>query len=64
MSRRYRKNDADGMGCIVILLIAVFAMPLVGIYLALAGEESEQRVLGVALTIVGILVWIGLGIGA
>ena len=56
MSKNNRNSDS-GMGCVIILVLAVFAMPLVGLYLALAGEEKEQKVLGVILFIVGIIVW-------
>ena len=55
MSKSSRSND-DGMGCLVILVLAVIAMPLVGLYLAFAGESSAQKFLGVALLIVGIIV--------
>ena len=48
MSKNSRSNDS-GMGCLVMLVLAVIAMPLVGLYLAFAGESSEQKFLGVAL---------------
>lgn len=54
-------NDDSGMGCFVILILAVIAMPLVGLYLAFAGESSEQKMLGVALLIVGIIVYAKFG---
>ena len=47
MSKNSGSNDG-GMGCLVILVLAVIAMPLVGLYLAFAGESSEQKFLGVA----------------
>lgn len=56
MSRNSKSNDS-GMGCLVMMVLAVVAMPLVGLYLAFAGKESGQKVLGVALLIVGIIVW-------
>ena len=56
MSNSSRSND-DGMGCLAILILAVIAMPLVGLYLAFAGESSEKKFLGVALMIVGIIVY-------
>ena len=46
MSKNSRSNDS-GMGCLAILILAVIAMPLVGLYLAFAGESSEQKMLGV-----------------
>ena len=60
MSKNSKSNDG-GMGCIVLLILAVFAMPLVGGYLAFAGESSEQKFLGVALLIVSIIVYAKFG---
>ena len=60
MSKNNSSNDS-GMGCLIILIIAVFAMPLVGIYLICAGESSEQKLLGVALFIVSIIVYAKFG---
>mgnify|MGYP003289917185 CR=1 FL=1 len=58
-----KKNNSDsGIGCAMVLMLAVFAMPLVGLYLAVTGKENEQRILGLALLIVGIIVWIKIGI--
>lgn len=61
MSKNSRSNDG-GTGCLVMLVLAVIAMPLVGLYLAFAGESSEQKFLGVALLIVGIIVYAKCGI--
>ena len=61
MSKNNKSNDS-GIGCALVLMLAVFAMPLVGLYLAVAGEESEQKMLGVVLLIVGIIVWIKIGV--
>lgn len=60
MSKNNRSNDG-GMGCLAILVLAVIAMPLVGLYLAFTGESSEQKLLGVALLIVGIIVYAKFG---
>lgn len=61
MSKNSKSSDS-GIGCAMILMLAVFAMPLVGLYLAVAGEEDGQRGLGIALLIVGIIVWIKIGV--
>ena len=61
MSRNNKSNDS-GIGCALVLMLAVFAMPLVGLYLAVAGEEEGQKVLGVVLLVVGIIVWIKIGV--
>ena len=55
-----RGNDS-GSGCLVMMILAVLAMPLVGLYLAFAGEKKEQKYLGVALLIVGIIVYAKVG---
>lgn len=55
-----RGNDS-GSGCIVMMILAVLAMRLVGLYLAFAGERQEQKFLGVALLIVGIIVYAKVG---
>ena len=63
MSKNNKNNDS-GIGCALVLMLAVFAMPLLGFYLAASAEEDGQRVLGVALLIVGIIVWIKVGVSA
>lgn len=63
MSKNNKSNDS-GIGCALVLMLAVFAMPLVGLYLAVTGKEDEQRILGVVLLIVGIIVWIKIGASA
>lgn len=55
------RSDGGGIGYLAILVLAVFAMPLVGLYLAFAGESRERRGLGVALLIVGIIVYAKFG---
>ena len=62
MSNNSRSNNSSsGGGCLVAVIMAVIAMPLLGLYLAFAGESDDQKVIGVALLIVGIIVWIKLG---
>lgn len=60
MSNNNRSSDS-GSGCLVVVVLAIIAMPLVGLYLAFAGESSEQKLLGVALLIVGIIVYAKFG---
>lgn len=56
--RRCRcRRDSDGMGCVMILVVIVLAMPIVGLYLTLVGKSDEDRVLGVILTFIGIVIW-------
>lgn len=64
MSRyRRRKDDDAAMGLIVLLLLIVFALPLVGLYYLLQNDPSK-RILGTILLIVGIILWIIVGVGA
>ena len=58
---RNGRNDS-GMGCVVMLVLAIIAMPIVGIYLSCTGEENGQKWLGIALTIVGVIVYAKMGI--
>lgn len=55
MSRRARGDDT-GMGCLAFVFLAVFFMPIVGIYMIFSGNDDEKGI-GIALTIVGIIVW-------
>lgn len=54
------RNDDGGIGCLLMIIMCVVAMPIVGIMLA-SKEEGGEKALGVALTIVGILVWVKMG---
>ena len=58
-NHRCRHNhDDSGMGCLLAIVLGLMAMPLVGLYLLLAGKNSEQKVIGMLLTIVGVILWI------
>ena len=58
-NHRCRHNhDDSGMGCLVIFVLGLMAMPLVGLYMLIAGENSDQKVIGLILTIVGLILWI------
>lgn len=61
--RRYRRhsNDDAAMGCIVYLLLVLFFMPLVGLYLV-CGKDPEKKTLGWVLLIIGIILWIVVGV--
>lgn len=50
------------LGIVAILLIAVVAMPLVGGYVLVTGKDSGSKLLGGSLLVVGIILWIALGI--
>lgn len=47
----------SGMGCLVMALLGLFALPFVGLYLMTRGN-SDDKVLGIILMIVGVVLWI------
>lgn len=49
-------DDNNGLGCALLLVAIVFAMPLVGIYLIVKGSDDDKGV-GIALLILGIVLW-------
>ena len=61
--RRNRKSSDGGTTAIAIALIAIIAMPIFGIYLLTRKNETD-KIWGIILTVVGIILWIALGIGA
>ena len=61
MSRNSKSNDS-GMGCVLVLVMMVLAMPIVGLYLAFSGKSSGQKGLGVVLFVVSIIVYAKYGL--
>lgn len=56
--RHCRHDHGDsGMGCLVMVLLGLFALPFVGLYLVSRGNEDD-KVLGTILMIVGTIIWI------
>lgn len=49
------------MGLIMLIVLGILGMPIFGGYLALAGTK-EQRPLGCAVFVVGIIIWIMAGV--
>ena len=53
MAGRYRRNgEVETLGCLVQILLLIFAMPLVGLYL-LVPPNSSTKELGILLTVFG-----------
>ena len=48
----------SGLGCILMLVIGILAMPIVGFYLLVASSDEETKVLGTVLLVIGAIVWI------
>ena len=42
---------------VVIIILAVYGMPLFGIYLMIDRKQDENRLLGAVLTVLGLIVW-------
>lgn len=62
MSGRKNNNSGD-LGWLVLMVLAIVAMPFLGVYHLMAGKDDGQRMLGVALIIVGIIVYVMMEIG-
>ena len=55
---RTARNRDDGiLTCLTYALLAVFLMPVVGLFL-ICGKDSEKRKLGIVLLIISIILWI------
>ena len=54
---RKRSNDDGIIGCLVYVLIAIFLMPVAGLFM-ICGKDPEKRTLGLVLLIAGIILWI------
>lgn len=60
---RYRRHDpfdsgSGDMGCLALFLLAVFAMPVVGLYLLIKKDADDgTKILGGVLLVVGLILW-------
>ena len=61
--RRGRKGSDDdaATGCIVYLILILFFMPIVGLFL-ICGKDPDKKPLGWVLLIIGIILWIVVGV--
>jgi len=58
----HHHHGADtGMGCLVMLVLGLIAMPIVGFFMLFSGD-TESKALGLVLLIVGIIIWVAAGI--
>ena len=58
----YYGGGGDLMGLLAVVLIAIFAMPLVGGYVLITGKENGSKLLGGTLLMVGLIIWAVLGL--
>lgn len=62
MSRQSRNNQDEGIITFVaLMLIVVFALPLVGAYFL---TKPEKKTLGIILLVVGLVLWVILGVAS
>ena len=61
--RNHRRNTGSSEGLIAIILVAIVAMPILGVFLLTQKNKSDRR-WGVALAIIGIILWILIGIAS
>ena len=57
---RYRKPSDSGITAIAVVLLAIFAMPIFGIYLLGQNNETDKT-WGWILTVLGFVLWIAMG---
>lgn len=50
------------IGLLAIMLIAIYAMLFVGGYVLITGKDDGSKLLGGSLLVVGIIIWIAMGI--
>ena len=42
-NNKNNSNDFPGLGCLVTILLAIIAMPIVGLYLVFTGKGNEAK---------------------
>ena len=57
-----RKDDDVAMGCVVYAIIGMLLMPIVGLFLV-CSKDSEKKIIGWILLVVGTILWILVGVG-
>lgn len=50
------------IGLLAVMLLAIYAMPFVGGYVLITGKNDSSKLLGGSLLVVGIIIWIAMGI--
>ena len=56
MSRGRRKKDDSTLGCVIYAILALIAMPIVGVFL-IGSKEPTKNIWGWVLLIVGLIIW-------
>ena len=50
-------SDGDIIGCVAILFLCLVAMPIVGLIFLIKGDDDSQKLIGLVLVIVGLILW-------
>lgn len=58
----YYGSGGGLISLLAIMLIAIYAMPFVGGYVLITGKDDGSKLLGGSLLVVGIIIWIAMGI--
>lgn len=56
------RTDDSGLTTISIILLAIIALPFVGFCMLTSAKDEEHRALGIVLMVVGIVLWILVGL--
>ena len=44
-------GDEAGLGCLVAIMLAILALPVLGVYLLVKGENDTQRIIGLVIVV-------------
>lgn len=56
--RRHRmesSGDDGGLGCLVAIMLAILALPVLGVYLLVKGENDTQRIIGLVIVVLCVI---------
>ena len=56
--RRHRmgsSGDEAGLGCLVAIMLAILALPVLGVYLLVKGENDTQRIIGLVIVVLCVI---------
>ena len=59
MNRNRRNNSGGASSALALVLLAIFAMPILGIYL-LTRKNDTDRIWGAILTTLGLILWVAI----
>ena len=48
-------GDDGGLGCLVAIMLAILALPVLGVYLLVKGENDTQRIIGLVIVVLCVI---------